>query len=209
MKKKDKNVIFMAIYSIVVIFLGALAGYFIYPLFSAEPLTLESHLSTPAPTASGGAEGDNSSEEVANKGKMWKVFSDTFDYNKETEEGVLYNVTCCFYEGEEEKIFIESERADIDFEQEIITFNSTVSAKTSKGERLRVDALIWDYKDNLALGEGNVRLLKENTLVKADRIEADITLSIYDLYENIQFIKSKERREGYEEDFLERTIEKE
>jgi len=59
----------------------------------------------------------------------------------------------------------------------------------------------------LSLGEGNVRLLKEGTLVKADRIEADITLSTYDMFGNIEFIKSKERREDYIVDLLDRSIE--
>jgi len=111
------------------------------------------------------------------------------------------------YEGKEEQVSIESDEAIIDFEKKIIIFNTRVRAVSIKGERFQVDKLIWNYKDNLSLGEGNVRLLKEGTLVKADRIEADITLSTYDMFGNIEFIKSKERREDYIVDLLDRSIE--
>lgn len=204
MKNKNRKLLIMVFYSFIVLVIGFLSGYFIHPLIFSEPSALP--LPTPTPVPDGAQVSvEAGNEETTDKGKRWKVFSDTFDYNKETSEGFLYNVTCSLYEGKEEQISIESDEATIDFEKKIIIFNTRVRAVSTKGERFQVDKLVWNYEDNLSQGEGNVRLLKEGTLVKADRIEADITLSTYDMFGNIEFIKSKERREDYIVDLLDRT----
>lgn len=199
MKIKNKKTSLIAFYSVATIFLGFIMGYFISSLFSGGELQLTMESPTPFITDSVHQVKIDPDSDF-DKGERWKLFADYIKYNKDTDKGIIHNITCSYYEKEQEAITIESDKAEVDFKEETILFNDKVRVVSSEGDVLEVDRFFWDRKQNKAFGEGNVRLLKDKTLVKAEKIESDIILKSYNMFGNVEIIKSKERKNEIEED---------
>lgn len=201
-KKKDNMILILCVYCVFVLLLGTFTGALIYN--HSPESTISTSSPTPVPTISQKVKENKEfiKEQDFDRGDRWKLFSDSFNYKKESNQGTMYNVTCCFYEDDRQKIVIESQSVDLNFKDEIAIFNSGVRVTSSKGEILEVDKFTLDNKKNNAYGDGDVKLVKGDTLVRSDRIESDTGLKTYNLIGNVKVIKSKERRAVYLPDLL-------
>ncbi len=196
-KKEDKILIILCVYSVLLLLAGTFTGSI---MSSKEPVPLPSPSPVPSPTEKIHESKSFIKTDKFERGNRWKLFSDSLRFRKESNQGTMYNVTCCYYEGDKQKIIIEADNVDLNTKDEVAVFTSRVRVISSKGETVEVDKFTLDNKKNEAYGEGNVKLVKEDTFIRSDKIQSDTALKTYNLIGNVKVIKSKERRALYMQD---------
>ncbi|MEQ8188159.1 MAG: LPS export ABC transporter periplasmic protein LptC [Candidatus Eremiobacterota bacterium] len=196
-KKEDKILLVLCIYSVFLLLAGTVTGSV---LSSKKPLPSPSPTPVPSPAEQVKQKKSFIKDDKFERGNRWKLFSDSLRFRKESNRGAMYNVTCCYYEGDKQKIIIEADNVDLNLKDEVAVFTSRVRVISSKGETLEVDKFTLDNKKNEAYGEGNVKLVKEDTSIRSDKIQSDTSLKTYNLIGNVKVIKSKERRALYMQD---------
>ncbi len=196
-KKEDKILIILCIYSVLLLLAGTFTGSI---LSSKEPVPSPSPSPSPSPAEKIEEHKSFIKDEKFETGNRWKLFSDSLRFRKESNQGTMYNVTCCYYEGDKQKIIIEADNVDLNTRDEVAVFTSRVRVISSKGETVEVDKFTLDSKKNKAYGEGNVKLVKEDTSIRSDKLQSDTGLKTYNLIGNVKVIKSKERRALYMQD---------
>ena len=198
-KKEDKILLVLCVYSVFLLLAGTFTGSVI-DLSSKKPVPVPTASPVPSPVEKIKEKKEFIKEENFERGNRWKLFSDSLRFRKESNQGAMYNVTCCYYEGDKQKIIIEADNVDLNLKDEVAVFTSRVRVISSKGETVEVDKFTLDNKKNEAYGEGNVKLVKEDTSIRSDRIQSDTGLKTYNLIGNVKVIKSKERRALYMQD---------
>lgn len=152
---------------------------------------------TPAVTPSESIEVEQFTYETSfEEGKKWQINADFVEMGDDTSKLIeVKGIKCYFYEKDIKKLTVVSEKGKIDVASKNVTFNEKVEATFDSGEVIKVDSLFWDGNQKILLGEGNVKLIKDDARARGDRIEAYIDLNTFVLEDNVRLIKKFEEEE--------------
>ncbi len=116
--------------------------------------------------------GNTLSEEKDGK-KIWDLTAETIEIDPVTKNTVLKNIQGIFYQENGQTVTLTAPQAIFDNKTRDITISDQVNAKTSDGATFQAKTVFWQGEKQLFLGEGNVIVTREDTVLTGDKLESD------------------------------------
>ena len=121
--------------------------------------------------------------------KIWELTAKTIEIDPVTKNTILKDVQGSFYQKNGEIIKLVAPEAVYDVNNRDIIINGLVKVDSSNGSALKADKLQWQAKEGKLIGDGNVVLTKENTVLSGDHIIAEDGLTKVKVQGNAKIIK--------------------
>lgn len=116
--------------------------------------------------------GNTLSEEKDGK-KIWDLTAETIEIDPATKNAVLKNIQGVFYQENGQTVTLTAPQATFDNKTRDITISEQVNAKTSDGATFQAKTVVWQGEKQVFLGEGNVIITREDTVLTGDKLESD------------------------------------
>jgi len=116
--------------------------------------------------------GNTLSEEKDGK-KIWDLTAETIEIDPTTKNAVLKNIQGVFYQDNGQTLTLTAPQATFDNKSRDITISDQVNAKTSDGATFQAKTVFWQGEKQLFLGEGNVIVTRDDTVLTGDKLESD------------------------------------
>ncbi len=134
---------------------------------------------TESRTKAPGFEFDRTSMRVldpANGGVRWDIRAESVDADSRQNQAVLGNISADYFEDGAAAYRIAARSATFDWADGSVEFEGGVMLQGKDGTLLSCDRLTWSTKRNLAVAAGHVSYEAGGTMVRGDRLEADLSL---------------------------------
>lgn len=121
--------------------------------------------------------------------KDWEMTAKKVSYNSEKEISTAEEVEVRFFDKDKGQVLrLTAKGAEMDMKTNSIRFVGEVEAESSTGEKLVVKKLHWDSKERKLIGEENVSITRKNSIMTAERMEADPSLKRVNLSGNVKVL---------------------
>lgn len=121
--------------------------------------------------------------------KIWELTAKTLEIDPTTRNTILKDIQGSFYQNNGEVINLTAPEAVYDVNKRDIIIKGLVQVSSSNGSTLKVDKLQWQAQEGKLIGDGNVILTKENTVLSGDHIIAEDGLTRVKVQGNAKIIK--------------------
>ncbi|HIU63838.1 MAG TPA: LPS export ABC transporter periplasmic protein LptC [Candidatus Avacidaminococcus intestinavium] len=143
------------------------------------------------PTESGlNAKIKNSSLKEERDGKLvWELKIGEMEYNKSNNTNVLQNITGKWYREDGSFLDIKADQGSIEMESKEVVLQGNTRVILSSGGEITAEELRWQRTQDLLSADGNVRLIKEETVASADRVTTDTGMEQIKLIGNAEVVR--------------------
>ena len=109
--------------------------------------------------------------ETRNDQKYWEIYGDTGHWQADSGVAQLDGVWANFYKDNKVSMSLKSSKGTYDSETKIITLYEDTFVAIDGGITLNADKLIYESSDKPIVGEGHIKIRKDNALIStADKI---------------------------------------
>lgn len=105
--------------------------------------------------------------------KIWEFSADAIEYDPATKQAGIKNIKAVFYQEDGGKVELTADQAVMDSETKDLSMEGSIKALASNGAVLSVKKLSYRGQERRFFGDGDVKLVKDDTVISGDRIESD------------------------------------
>ena len=121
--------------------------------------------------------------------KVWELTANTIEIAPTTKNTILKEVKGVFYQNNGEIITLTAPEAVYDVNNRDITIKGLVQVVSNNGATMQGDVFKWQAKESKLVGDGNIILKKEDTVLTGNHIEATAGLTKVKVQGNAKIIK--------------------
>ncbi len=114
----------------------------------------------------------NEISEEKNGRKIWDLTAEHIEYNIDTQDAALSNLSGHFYAEDGRVVEVKADKGSYEAKSKNIVISGNVNVKNNDGATLISDELRWDAVKEVLAAIGNAKVTKEDMLATGDRIES-------------------------------------
>ena len=169
---------------IIILALALVAGFSYYFIISENNVKTKNDVEVSNITYSG-----NTIVEEKDGKKVWELTANTIEIEPTTKNTILKKVKGVFYQNNGEIITLTAPEAVYDVNNRDITIKGLVQVVSNNGATMQGDVFKWQAKESKLVGDGNIILKKEDTVLTGNHIEATAGLTKVKVQGNAKIIK--------------------
>ena len=108
-------------------------------------------------------------QETKNGKKVWELTVQSLLYDKKAQLAHMKGISGTFYQDDGRTMTVTADEGEVHMDTKDVVLTKNPHGTTSDGGDAVADKFTWINKDQMVVGEGNVRLKKDDTVATAKR----------------------------------------
>lgn len=111
--------------------------------------------------------------------KKWEFHAKEIQIDPATQDVQLKQVQAVFYQPDGSKVTATAETGMVDGTSRNATLQGSVQAVADNGTVLAAKSVRWLSAEHIYLASGEVRLVREDTVLTSEQLQSDATMTVY------------------------------
>ncbi|WP_308664187.1 LPS export ABC transporter periplasmic protein LptC [uncultured Acidaminococcus sp.] len=130
-------------------------------------------------------------QETKNGKKVWELTVQSLLYDKKAQLAHMKGIRGTFYQDDGRTMTVTADEGEVHMDTKDVVLTKNPHGTTSDGGDAVADKFTWINKDQMVVGEGNVRLKKDDTVATAKKATFNVALDQAKLEEDAHVQKGE------------------